>query len=37
MTPEVPYPLHKPEPPATYVEEKFRDYVLIGYEGAGGY
>jgi len=21
----------------TYVEEKFRDYVLIGYEGAGGY
>ena len=24
MTPEVPYPLHKPEPPASYVEEKSR-------------
>src|SRR5262245_14017474 len=24
MTPEVPYPLHKPEPPATYVEEHSR-------------
>ena len=24
MTPEVPYPLHKPEPPVSYVEEKSR-------------
>ncbi|HWP15598.1 MAG TPA: hypothetical protein VNM46_08230, partial [Xanthobacteraceae bacterium] len=24
MTPEVPYPLHKPEPPATYVEQQSR-------------
>jgi hypothetical protein len=22
---------------STYSEEKFRDYLLIGYEGAGGY
>src|ERR1043166_5896552 len=24
MTPEVPYPLHKPEPPVTYVEQNSR-------------
>lgn len=24
MKPKVPYPLHKPEPPATYVEEHSR-------------